>query len=403
MNNWDLLGTVLTAIALGQSVLTASILASRSDFPDIRLPLLVFFAANAVTEFSSLPSLFELENKSLVHAINLAGVPSVLLLAPAIWMYVCALTSEEPIRFQKRHLLHLAPCILGIGVCIAMASVSESVREQIIGDADKTDAAAVQFVTLLVIAIVLINLAQFIAYMIPIYTRLLRYWSRLKDLFASTHRRELTWVIWMLALLTLNVAWAFISTFLAMEPEYEIFAEVSNVALIWLLSVWGLKQAPGLRSPEPNGDFASLLAPAAQAEPDAADPKIKYEKSALSDEQIDRIAAKVEQAMAQDKLYLNPNLSLRDLAAHIATYPNYVSQTMNSRLGATFFDFINGWRIRDAMPRLAQTDEQVTNIAYDVGFNSRSSFYNAFKKEAGLTPTQYRKRAKGGGAGSGSS
>ncbi len=398
MHNLDLLSAFLSALALGQSILTASILASRSDFPDVRLPLMIFFAANAVTEFSSLPFLFELENRSIVHAVNLSGLPAILLMAPAIWLYVAALTSEEPIRLQWRHLLHLIPFVLGIAVCIALASVSEGVREQIIGDASRTDDAVVRIVTLMVIGILLINIGQFLAYMAPIYMRLLRYSSRLRDLYASTHKRELTWVIWTLGLLTLNVGWAIYDTFFALTPQLTIVADVSNLTLIWWLSVWGLRQAPGLRTAPSQVDLASLQIAPRRADTDPEEAKFKYEKSALSDEQIDRIAAKVEQAMETSKVYLNPNLSLRDLAAQISTHPNYVSQTLNSRLGATFFDFVNGWRIRDAMPRLAQSDEQVTNIAYDVGFNSRSSFYNAFKKEAGVTPTQYRKRAEEGSA-----
>ena len=121
---------------------------------------------------------------------------------------------------------------------------------------------------------------------------------------------------------------------------------------------------------------------------------IKYEKSALTSDDTSRIAKKIEAAMETDKLYLDANLSLRVLAKHVFVPPNYVSQTLNGHIGETFFDYINRWRIDYAKPLLATTDETVLNITYDAGFNSRSSFYKAFKRETGQAPTAYRNSTK---------
>ena len=395
MGNLELLLGVLTAIALGQSLLTASLLVTSAIPVDIRAPLIIFFLANAVTEFSSLPYLFEISSPSLEHGLILSGIPATLLLAPAIWIYLLALTSEHRIRFEKRFLWHLVPCLLGILVCIAMGIVSEDVREQIFGDQTRTDAPIVVFSTILVVGIVLINVIQLIGYIFPMARRLLVYWKRLHDLYANTDKRDLSWVIWMLALLLINVAWAVFGTFFDTSNGQELVGEFANVALIWMLSVWGLRQLPGLR---PNPMPHEIATGGETGDEPAGDgsENPRYAKSALSEEQIEKIAENVERAMLADTLYLDPNLSLRHLAKHISTYPNYVSQTLNGRLESTFFDYINGWRIRDAMPRLAESDEQVTNIAYDVGFNSRSSFYNAFKRETGETPTQYRQRVRAG-------
>ncbi|MEL7198674.1 MAG: AraC family transcriptional regulator [Pseudomonadota bacterium] len=389
MGNLEVLIGLLTAVALGQSLLTASMLMTSETPIDVRVPLILFFFANAVTEMASLAYSFDFSAPTLRHAMILSSLPATLLLAPTIWLYLRTLTSEEPVRFRRSQLLHFVPAVLGVLVCIAMGIVSEDVREQIFGDLPRTDAPVVIFATLLVLSIILINMGQLLGYIIPISQRLWIYRQRLRDLYANTEKRDLLWVVWMLGLLLINVIWALYSTFFDSTESHELIGEIANVALIWVLSVCGLKQQPGLR--------AEAMAAQPELADGADDPneeKSKYEKSALSEEQIDRISESVELAMQADQLYLNPNLSLRHLASHISTYPNYVSQTLNGRLGTTFFDYINGWRIRDAMPRLADSDEQVTNIAYDVGFNSRSSFYNAFKKETGETPTQYRQRSR---------
>lgn len=387
MSNLQTLALVLTVIALAQSLLSANILAMRKANPDVRAPLIIFFLANAVTELSSVPAAFQIDNRAIEHAINLSGIPATLLLAPAIWKYVVALTSEESVELNWKDSFHLVPFILGIGVCIAMAGFSSAVIEQIIGDGSATDPRAVVIATILLVGITLIYMGQLVGYILPILFRLLNYWKRLKDLYASTHNRELTWVLWMLGLLLTNVLWGLYSTFFEAAENIEILGELANVALIWMLSVWGLRQLPGLRQNgnniEESGDYRG-------ASPETKSEKQKYDRSALSQEQIERIASKIDHAMQMDKLHMKPNLSLRDLSSHISAHPNYVSQTLNGELNDTFFDYVNRWRIKEAMPLLRESDEQVTNIAYDVGFNSRSSFYNAFKKETGQTPSQYR-------------
>jgi len=64
------------------------------------------------------------------------------------------------------------------------------------------------------------------------------------------------------------------------------------------------------------------------------------------------------------------------------------------QLEQTFFDYVNRWRVQDAMRLLEQSSENVLTISNEVGFNSRSSFYTAFKKVTGNTPTAYRKQTQ---------
>jgi len=118
----------------------------------------------------------------------------------------------------------------------------------------------------------------------------------------------------------------------------------------------------------------------------------KYEKSALSAEASARITRKLRVAMETDHLHRDPNLSLWVLARHIGASPNYISQTLNEVIGESFFDFVNRYRIEEAKTLLSSSNDTVLAITYDVGFNARSSFYNAFKRVTGETPSHYRKK-----------
>ena len=139
----------------------------------------------------------------------------------------------------------------------------------------------------------------------------------------------------------------------------------------------------------------ALSVPALQAESArsieaAAGSAAKYARSALSEDQAKRLAAKIESAMSNDAVYLDSNLSLSKLSKHIGASANLVSQTLNEQMGETFFDYVNRWRIKAAIPRITDGQETVLEIALAVGFNSRSTFYKAFERLTGSSPRKYR-------------
>ena len=71
-----------------------------------------------------------------------------------------------------------------------------------------------------------------------------------------------------------------------------------------------------------------------------------------------------------------------------------LSQLLNEKLNVNFYTFINKYRIQEARRILTEEpDKSIIAIAYDVGFNSKSSFYEAFSKFTGKTPYRYRKDA----------
>lgn len=97
--------------------------------------------------------------------------------------------------------------------------------------------------------------------------------------------------------------------------------------------------------------------------------------------------------MDKDALYLDPNLSLQKLSRHVGALPNQVSQTLNEQIGASFFDYIAQHRIEAAKPMILDAKASSLAVSLDVGFNSRSTFYKAFKRETGMTPKAFRDAA----------
>ena len=89
--------------------------------------------------------------------------------------------------------------------------------------------------------------------------------------------------------------------------------------------------------------------------------------------------------------------SVARLAEAVQSNPKYVSQTVNEEFCCNFNTYLNGFRVREACRRII-ADESVRRltmeaVAAEVGFNSRSTFIAAFKRETGLTPSEYKKQA----------
>jgi AraC-like DNA-binding protein len=120
----------------------------------------------------------------------------------------------------------------------------------------------------------------------------------------------------------------------------------------------------------------------------------RYAKSGLDEEGLREVMACLTEVMKADQLYMEPDLSLPQLAGRMDCSVNHLSQAINAGFGASFYDFVNGYRVRQAADILCTGNKgsnAILDVALAVGFNSISTFYAAFKKITGQTPAQYRR------------
>jgi len=364
-------------------MLSATVLLSRAARKDVFWPLGFCFLVLSMTilnrfvgtvAFDSLPSLIR-------HGVQAVSYPLDMLYLPLFWFYVRALTSERRQALQKSDVFHFIPALVALLIFCALLMISETERTALFDlGRDKTS----KFQTLLFVLILsqyLAWLCQWFVYTFFILKRLTAYRKRLKDLFATTVNLELGWIAWLGFLILFNWLWVVsifvLDVFTDLTPFEEPWLSLLDLLCIWVLSVWGMRQAPGL-----------LIEVEATKKVERTLPR--YEKSALNPAQLERLKSKLEQAMQQDHLYKDPDLSLSTLAKHIGARPNYVSQTLNACLGATFFDYVNQQRVKHAKAQLLVRSDTVLDIALEAGFNTRSSFYAAFKRYVGATPTAWR-------------
>lgn len=375
----DLISLAIAMFTLGQIGLSISLLMTRSASKNLRLPLSVFLIASAVVisnpvVVSFLPS-FQFQAVALT-------LPAYLIMAPALWLYVEALTSETAWEPERKHVRHLILFVLGLIVAGLVVALPRPTLEIVFLEGDLGESSYLGALFIAAFLLIIGLPIQYGFYLAKIYRRLVKYRQRIRESFSNIEYRELLWINAVLNLLTF--VWILVAVSLIGENFFDdtlISRRAGGfvgIVLVWTVSLWGLRQAPGFET--------HYLDKATEALPVVS----KYKRSALGDDQAQRIAKKIALVMKNEGLHRDPNLSLSKLAANIGASSNHVSQTLNETLGMSFFDYVNQWRIEDAKKEIVRAEDSILNIALAVGFNTSSSFYKAFKKETGKTPLGFR-------------
>lgn len=113
----------------------------------------------------------------------------------------------------------------------------------------------------------------------------------------------------------------------------------------------------------------------------------------VSDSVFDELAERIQAEIAEERMYGDEGISLTRFARRIGEPPRLVSQAINRRLRMSFSDLLNAVRVDAARRLLADagwSDRPVIDIAYEVGFRSKSNFHRAFKQRTGMTPSEFR-------------
>ena len=195
--------------------------------------------------------------------------------------------------------------------------------------------------------------------------------------------RENKWLKWFVGsyfgFAFMFALYIFLVRFQLMDPSYDYFVDIVIVFFIGKLAFFGFIQPEVFEGKSIKESI----------------PFIKYRKTGLSDALSLEMKEKLLRTMQVQQPYLDNDLRLDDLALLLKLSRNHTSQIINEHFNLSFFDFVNQYRIKDAKNLLLQNQEDnrtISQIAYDVGFNNRASFYKAFKKFSdGGSPSDYAK------------
>ena len=232
-------------------------------------------------------------------------------------------------------------------------------------------------------------------YMVWSLIKLKNHSDKITEQFSFTEQINLNWLkyviaglgfVWMTVILgvTLSMFFPVISIDLS-----NWFIYLSLTIAVFFLGYFGLKQrAIYVNVPD------NMLQNKSIEEQKKEELTERYKKSGLSDKKAKEYLDRLLQYMNDEKPYLNGKLSINDIATHLNISINHLSQVINGHLGISFFDFVNKYRVEEVKSKLFNREHQritLLAIAYDCGFNSKSSFNNIFKKITGYSPSAFIK------------
>lgn len=297
--------------------------------------------------------------------------PFLFMLGPCFYFYIRAATGES-FKLRGKTLLHFLPSLLFGLLWLASLFINTEVK---MADYRNRLTNTEQFDPAQLIAFLIIDL--------QIFMYLIAGWRKLANFArhgapAALNRVSTDWR-WLRNLLVALFAVALFSTVLdvlSFDRANMRFTPFLLTIILCSLSYFGLRQS-GL-IPISVGEHAR-----------------KYAKSTLTPEASHGIFLKLQQVMEHEKLFADSTLSLPKLAKRLAVPTHHLSQIINERFGQNFFNYLSSVRIEEAKKRLSASEADSTTlseIAYAVGFNSLSAFSTIFKKQSGVSPSQFQKQ-----------
>ncbi|WP_281231507.1 helix-turn-helix domain-containing protein [Flavobacterium gelatinilyticum] len=300
-------------------------------------------------------------------------LPMPLLQGPFLYLYTSALTNQN--QNKKYNVLHFLPFLIAVLVLMPFFMLPFSEKLQVFQNEGKG------YENLIMILYGFVLLSG-IVYALLSLQKLSKHRKNISDQFSSSEKINLRWLQYLI--LGSAIIWLVVIFY---EDEY-IFSVV--VFYLMFIGYFGIKQV-GIFT---NQNTAESVLSSENPEPERTSEKIKYEKSALTADELLFLHQKLNQIMMDEKLYKNPDLTLADLSQKLNVHPNVLSQVINSAENKNFYDYINSQRVEEFKKMILLPDNQkftLLSVAFECGFNSKTAFNRNFKKVTGLSPSEYLK------------
>jgi len=312
-----------------------------------------------------------------------AGWPMPFLYGPLVYLYAVA-AADRSRRLTRRDALHFVPfaaaVLVGLPVYLQAGAGKIAFYHQLQSGATPLWMAIADP----------LKYVSGVTYTAATIAFLRRHRDRVKESYSSPERVHLRWLLWLggagAAIWSLAVtSQVLFSAGVLRSGHGDDFVSLAIAMLVYGIGYMGLRQ-PEIFRYEAAED--SVTAPEADAP--------RYERSGLTGREAERLKDALTGVMDEERPWQDSGLTLADLATRLSTSPHKLSEVLNSQLGQTFYDFVNGYRVREVQRRIAAGEaRQVTilSLALDAGFASKSTFNLVFKKHTSQTPSEYRQAA----------
>jgi AraC-like DNA-binding protein len=287
---------------------------------------------------------------------------------PLLYLYTLRMTG----RFRwRRDTLHLVPGALELLFCLALIALKWWA-----GRAPLSAASTQQLMG----GYTALALVPGIVYTVLIIRTLNRHQQYLLNYYSNLEGRHLNWIAYALYF---NVAISIIYVFLGYGPLPEsrdagvIFGAIGNTVLVCYISYRGIRQLRLRRGPKTTSVRRDVAKPSRESNSHS------------------ELFRDLDSYVRENECYLDPNLSIGDLAKHLGRGERTLSRVINSETADHFNGYINGYRIAVAKKLLSDPNYDhytMEAIAAEAGFNSKATFYKSFRLHSEVSPAQFRRQ-----------
>lgn len=301
-----------------------------------------------------------------------------LLYGPLLFMYSENILLKEQ-KFKKSYYLHFLPALLFAVLIIDLYFLNSKELNSFFQIRAIDANWRLQLAQLLQVLVPLI----YIVFALKIISRQEK---KNLNIFSELEKTDLNWL--KLLLWSFGIIWLIISVNVLIyefsQARILIYAHYTFTLLfvffIFFIGYQGIKRSNIFTNviTDDNHDFVK------------AAPKKKVITIDEEDEQVKELV----EYMKNEKPYLKNNLTISELARALDTQPHNLSSVLNNKLSKNFFDFVNQYRIDEFKIRMEDPENKkytILALAFECGFNSKSSFNRIFKNFEGITPSEYLK------------
>ncbi len=349
----------------------------------------------------------EIEDLYILNG-GLSRFPHMLLLAAPIYTaaptmifaHIQEVQSGKPMRWGGINLLHFITPLLGLAGTLYFVQLPAADKINIFFEPE------IPLHQHLVPMRAYINFV-IIAVMVHYVVVILQYWRNpaIRAKAIEDHQSDLSHFVrrWSLTITTLLLVLAFSTILQILILSEELFYGTLDIIYL-VLSIFfcvqlihfyhsyalALNMADRQTTPSVNTEEISI------ADNESTSPTsgstAKYARAALDQTEMTKIEAALHHTMTGDRLFLQADLNLTQLSAHLDIMQSKISQVLNTKLGCNFYEFVNRFRIEEAKKQLlSDIDKSILLVAYDSGFGSKSTFNSTFRRFEDQTPTQFRR------------
>jgi AraC-like DNA-binding protein len=326
------------------------------------------------------------------------GYPMPFLYGPLVYLY-SRFAADRSRPFTARDALHLVPFVLIVLLTLPVYAMSGPNKMEFLARLQAGNGPA------------WVGIADWLKFLSgTIYTVatilfLRKHRKVVEDSYSSTERVNLQWLFW-LGIAAASI-WAFAIAYQvaqaagwALDASGDRYISLAVSIMVYAIGYRALRQPEIFRY-----DTAEMPVPRAAPAPAAKDATAapveepsgpRYERSGLGERQAERLKTSLLAVMEREQPWKSSDLTLATLADRLGTTPHKLSEVLNTELGQTFYDFVNGYRVRDVQRRIEAGEtrqHKLLTLAMDAGFASKSTFNLAFKKHTNRTPSDYRVRS----------